>query len=51
METLAIIKPDAVAAAKAGRILALLEERGFRLRAARLMRLTVQEAEAFYEVY
>ena len=51
MQTLAIIKPDAVAAGKTGRVLALLEEKGFTLRGARLMRLTHAEAEAFYEVH
>lgn len=49
--TLAIIKPDAVAATKTGRILALLEERGFRIRAARMLRLTEAQAQAFYDVH
>lgn len=51
MYTLAIIKPDAVRAGKTGRILAHLEEAGFVLRAARMVRLTRAEAEAFYEVH
>ncbi len=51
MLTLAIIKPDAVAAAKAGAILAHLEREGFVVRAARLTRLSEGEAEAFYEVH
>ena len=51
MQTLAIIKPDALAAGKTGRIIALLEERGFRVCAARMTQLTVAEAEAFYEVH
>jgi nucleoside-diphosphate kinase len=51
MQTLAIIKPDAVSAGKTGRILALLEERGFKIRAARMVWLTRAEAEAFYEVH
>jgi nucleoside-diphosphate kinase len=51
MLTLAIIKPDAVAAHKTGAILAHLESRGFVLCAARLMRLTTAEAEAFYAVH
>lgn len=51
MYTLAIIKPDALAAAKTGAILAHLEAAGFRIRAARLTRLTRPEAEAFYEVH
>src|SRR5256712_2105374 len=51
MLTLAIIKPDAVAAGNAGKVLALLEAQGFRLRAARLTRLSQTEAEAFYAVH
>jgi nucleoside-diphosphate kinase len=50
-QTLAIIKPDAVAAAKTGAILAHLEKEGFRVRAARMVRLTQAQAEAFYEVH
>lgn len=51
METLAIIKPDAVAAGNAGKILAHLEADGFTVRAARMTRLSRAEAEAFYEVH
>ena len=51
MLTLAIIKPDAVAAGNSGRILTHLEQAGFRLRAARLVRLSVPQAEGFYEVH
>jgi nucleoside-diphosphate kinase len=51
MLTLAIIKPDAVAAGHAGRILAHLEEAGFAVRAARLVRLTTAQAEVFYAVH
>ena len=51
MLTLAIIKPDAMASGKAGKVLAHLEAAGFRLRAARLARLTVPQAEAFYAVH
>jgi len=49
--TLTIIKPDAVAAGHAGRILALLEEKGFRIRALRLMHLTEPQAREFYAVH
>jgi nucleoside-diphosphate kinase len=49
--TLAIIKPDALAAARAGRVLAHLEERGFRIRAIRMMRLTKEQAGEFYAVH
>ncbi len=51
MRTLAIIKPDAMASGKAGRVLAHLESAGFRVRAARLVRLSQAQAEAFYAVH
>lgn len=51
MQTLAIIKPDAIGAGKAGKILAHLEEAGFTVRAARLVKLTRPEAEDFYAVH
>ncbi len=49
--TLAIIKPDAVSAGRAGKILAHLEEKGFTVRALRMMRLNRAQAEAFYAVH
>jgi nucleoside-diphosphate kinase len=49
--TLAIIKPDAFGAGKAGKVLALLEEKGFRLIAAKAMQLSQTQAGAFYEVH
>src|SRR5438132_12144692 len=51
MLTLAMIKPDAVQAANTGKILAHLEQEGFVVRAARLVKLTTTQAEAFYEVH
>ncbi len=51
MLTLAIVKPDAMAAGRAGKVLAHLEAAGFRVRAARLVRLTQAQAEAFYAVH
>jgi nucleoside-diphosphate kinase len=51
MLTLAIIKPDAIASGKAGKVLAHLEAAGFQLRAARLAHLTRAQAEAFYAVH
>ena len=51
MLTLAIIKPDAVGAHNTGNILALLEQQGFVIRAARMVRLTTAQAEAFYAVH
>jgi len=49
--TLTIIKPDAFGAAKAGKIVALLEEKGFKVKAARVMHLTKQQAGEFYTVH
>jgi len=50
-QTLAIIKPDAIARKKLGSIIAHVENAGFLIRAARLVRLSREEAEAFYEVH
>ena len=49
--TLAIIKPDAVAARNAGRIIQRIEESGFTIRAMRLVSLSKKEAEGFYAVH
>lgn len=49
--TLAIIKPDAVAAGKAGKIISMIEEAGFRILAMRMQKLTRAEAEGFYAVH
>jgi nucleoside-diphosphate kinase len=49
--TLAIIKPDAVEARVAGKILARIESDGFRIRALRLIRLSRSDAEGFYHVH
>ena len=49
--TLAIIKPDAFGSAKAGRILAHLENEGFEVVAARVVRLDARSAGAFYSVH
>ena len=51
MYTLAIIKPDAVARSKTGLIVAHIERAGFRVRAARMVRLTQAQAEVFYAVH
>jgi len=50
-KTLAIVKPDSVRARNTGRILAHLEDRGFTIRALRMLRLTEAQAQAFYEVH
>jgi nucleoside-diphosphate kinase len=49
--TLAIIKPDAVAARHAGSIIQRIEEAGFQIRAMRMLHLTGAEAEGFYAVH
>ena len=49
--TLGIVKPDAVASGKTGNIVAHLQDAGFGLRAARLVRLTREQAGAFYAVH
>ena len=49
--TLGIVKPDAVAASKTGAIVAHLQKAVFIVRAARLVRLTRPQAEAFYEIH
>ena len=51
MLTLAIIKPDAVAARHIGKIIAHLEAEGFQIRDAQMVFLTVARAESFYEVH
>ena len=49
--TLTIIKPDAFGAKKAGKIIAHLENAGFRILAARVMHMTPEEAGEFYAVH
>jgi nucleoside-diphosphate kinase len=49
--TFAIIKPDAVRARHAGRIIQRIEDEGFQIRAMRLVNLTKREAEGFYAVH
>ena len=49
--TLAIVKPDAFGAGKAGRIIAHIEQAGFKIVAARVMHLTDAEAGEFYAVH
>jgi nucleoside-diphosphate kinase len=49
--TLTIVKPDAVSAGKTGAILAHLEREGFRLAGLKKLRLSVDQAKAFYAVH
>lgn len=50
-KTFSIIKPDAVAGGKAGKILSLLEDNGFRIAALRMTKLSRSQAEGFYAVH
>jgi len=50
-QTFAIIKPDAVASGHTGDILRRIEQEGFRLRGLKLLHLSRQQAEGFYEVH
>ena len=49
--TLSIVKPDAVAKNQVGAIIAMLEEAGLRIAAARFLRLSPSDAERFYAVH
>ncbi len=49
--TLAILKPDCVRDGNTGKILAHLEREGFEIVALRKMRLSTDQAKAFYEVH
>ncbi|MFL5482407.1 MAG: nucleoside-diphosphate kinase [Gemmatimonadaceae bacterium] len=49
--TLTIIKPDAFNSGKAGLVVAHLEKAGFKVIAARVMRLSEAQAQAFYAVH
>jgi nucleoside-diphosphate kinase len=49
--TLSIIKPDAVSKNLIGQIYARLEQAGLAIVAARMLRLTPQQASEFYEVH
>lgn len=49
--TLSIIKPDAVANNNIGQIIARFESKGLKVVAAKMMQLTREQAEGFYEVH
>jgi nucleoside-diphosphate kinase len=49
--TFGIIKPDAVRGGKAGAIIQRITDTGFKLRAMKLMHMTLKEAEGFYAVH
>ena len=50
-KTLAIIKPDAVAAGKIGVIINEIEKNGFQIVAMKMLYLTTFQAEGFYAVH
>ena len=50
-KTLAIIKPDAVAAAQIGTIISAVELGGLAIVGVKMLQLTKQEAEGFYRVH
>ena len=50
-QTFAIIKPDAVASGHTGQILGMIEKAGFRIRGMKMLRLSRQQAEGFYEIH
>jgi nucleoside-diphosphate kinase len=50
-KTFSIIKPDAVSSGKAGKILSLLEDNGFRIVAIKMVKLSQPQAEGFYAVH
>jgi nucleoside-diphosphate kinase len=49
--TLCIVKPDAVEKHRTGAILKLVEEAGFHVVALKMVHLSRQEAEGFYDVH
>lgn len=49
--TLAIIKPDAVAAHQIGEIIRRIEAEGFTIRAMKMIHMTKAQAEGFYHVH
>jgi nucleoside-diphosphate kinase len=49
--TFAIIKPDAVRLGNLGKIYHKIEKSGFNIIAAKLIKLTLEQAEGFYDVH
>jgi nucleoside-diphosphate kinase len=50
-KTLMIVKPDAVAGRHIGEIVSRVELEGFRVTGLRMLKLTTQQAESFYEIH
>lgn len=49
--TFSIVKPDAVAKNATGAIIAMIEEKGFRILALKMLEITKEQAEGFYAVH
>jgi nucleoside-diphosphate kinase len=49
--TFSIVKPDAVAKGATGAILAMIQEKGFRILGMRMLEITKKQAEGFYAVH
>jgi nucleoside-diphosphate kinase len=49
--TFAMIKPDAVQAGNAGKIVAHIQTAGFRIVGMKLVQISLQQAQRFYEVH
>lgn len=49
--TFSIIKPNAVRTGKTGPILAMINEGGFEIAAIKMVQMTTQQAESFYEIH
>ena len=49
--TFSIIKPNAVRTGKTGPILSMINEGGLEIAAIKMVQMTIQQAEAFYEVH
>jgi nucleoside-diphosphate kinase len=49
--TFAMIKPDAVQAGNAGRIIAHIQQAGFRILGMKLTQISLPQAQKFYEVH
>jgi nucleoside-diphosphate kinase len=49
--TLAIIKPDAVNENHVGEIIAMINKAGFKIKALKMIKLSVDAAKAFYEIH
>lgn len=50
-KTLAIIKPDAVSDGYIGEIISMITKAGFKVKAMKMLHLTVNQAKSFYEVH